>query len=168
MSRRRSRVQGVNKLRRTLKRIDPEVTADVKTAIREGAEAIQADAINLVPYDEGDLARSIDYRVSSDGLAAVVGPAARAAEIVRRKTGSAFKASQVRLSKRNKKLMFEFYKGWWIERGTKGSPKRNIPPQPARPFMKPAYDLNESWILGRVKAGINNALDRASRGAGND
>lgn len=168
MSRRRSRVQGVNKLRRTLKRIDPEVTADVKTAIREGAEAIQADAINLVPRDTGDLARSIDYRVSSDGLAAVVGPAARAAEIVRRKTGSAFKAAQVRLSARNKKLMFEFYKGWWIERGTKGSPKRNIPPQPARPFMKPAFDLNESWILGRVKAGINKALDRASKGGGND
>ena len=188
MSRRRSRVRGVNKLRRTLKRIDPEVTADVKTAIREGAEAIQADAIKLVPKDTGDLARAIDYRVSSDGLAAVVGPAARAAEIVRRKTGSAFKASQVRLSKRNKKLMFEFYKGWWIERGTKGSTKRtipfykgwwigrgtkgstkrNIPPQPARPFMKPAFDLNESWILGRVKAGINKALDRASKGGGND
>lgn len=165
---RRSRVQGVNKLRRTLKRIDPEITSGVKIAIREGAEAIQADAIKLVPKDTGDLARSIDYRVSSDGLSAVVGPAARAAEIVRRKTGSAFKASHVRLSARNKKLMFEYFKGWWVERGTKGSPKHNIPPQPARPFMKPAYDLNESWILGRVKTGINKALDRASRGAGND
>ena len=168
MSRRRSRVQGANRLRRLLKRIDPEITADVKTAIREGAEAIQADAIALVPKDTGALARSIDYRISSDGLAAVVGPAARAAEIVRRKTGSAFKASEVRLSARNKALMFEYFKGYWIEFGTKGAPKKNIPPQPARPFMKPAYDLNESWILGRVKAGINKALDRASRGAGND
>lgn len=81
---------------------------------------------------------------------------------------TAFKASQVRLSKRNKALMFEYFKGYWIEFGTKGAPKKNIPPQPARPFMQPAYDLNESWILGRVKAGINKALDRASRGAGND
>lgn len=163
---RRSRVQGVNKLRRTLRRIDPEATEAVRVAIAEGVQAIELDAVQLVPKDTGDLARSIQHKVSRDGLTAIVGPGANAAEIVRRKAGSAFNVRGVKLSNKNKELMFQFFKGYWIERGTKGNPKKNIPPQPPRPFMKPAYDMNKQWILGRVKKGIANALAKAA-GDGN-
>lgn len=168
-----SRVTGRSKLRRTLRRVDPEITSDIRQVVREGAQAIEADALSFVPVDEGDLARSIEYKIGRDGLTAVIGPGASAAEIKRRATGSAFgqirrsgkRAGQrVNLSKANKQRYFQFLKGVWVEFGTKGNAARNIPPQPARPFMGPAWLANRPWLIGRAQKALRIALQRASRG----
>lgn len=168
-----SRVQGTNKLRRTLRRLDSNLTKGIRHVIQQGAQAIEADALALVPVDEGDLARSIEYKLGRDGLTAVVGPAASAAEIKRKATGSAFgqirrrgkkRGQRVKLSKRNTELYFQFLKGYWIEFGTKGNSQRNIPPQPARPFMGPAFAMNRAWITGRARRALRLALEQASRG----
>lgn len=165
-----SGIRGINKLRRTLRRIEPELQDPIRTAILNTAEAIKQDAIAGAPIDEGDLVRSIDYKTGRDGFTAVVGPGARAAEIVRRRSGSPFATRTrqglvIRLSAANKNLLFQFFKGYWIEFGTKGSPKHNIPPLPARPFMNPAYLLNEEYGKAQVRAAVKAALDRASRGS---
>jgi len=165
----KSGISGTTRLRRTLRRIDPEVTRQVRDVVDEGLQAVVADAIQLVPRDSGDLARSIDYKTARDGLTGVAGPGAQAAEIKRRRSGSAFgvtdrKNRPVRLSKRNKNLFWQFLKGYWIEFGTKGAPEKNIPAQPARPFMRPAWDMNRTWIMGRARKAVARALERASRG----
>lgn len=167
MARGRSSFKGVTKLRKTLRRIEPEVTEQTRQAMRDGAEAITLDAIARVPKDEGDLARSIGYQLGRDGLTAVIGPAAKQVAMVggRTNAGAAFATGskrQRKLSIKNKEALFQFFKGYWIENGTKGSPERNIPPMPARPFMGPAWDLNRDWLLRNVREGINKALEKAS------
>jgi len=165
----RSGIRGINKLRKTLRRIEPEMQEPIKQAIVNTAEAIKLDAIAGAPIDEGDLVRSIDYKIGRDGFTAVIGPGARAAEIARSKGGSAFATRTVsgeiiKMSAANKALLFQFYKGYWHEFGTKGSPENNIPPLPARPFMNPAYQMNEEYGKQQVRAAVKLALERASRG----
>lgn len=165
-----SGIKGLNELRRTLRRIEPELQQPIQTAIHNTAEAIKADAIAGAPVDEGDLVRSIDYKIGRDGFTAVIGPGAKAAEIARSRGGSAFatrtrKGEVIRMSATNKNLLFQFFKGYWHEFGTKGSPEHNIPPLPARPFMTPAYLLNEEYGKAQVRAAVKAALDKASRGS---
>ena len=164
----RSGIRGINKLRRTLRRIEPELQEPIRQAIKNTAESIKLDAVAGAPIDEGDLVRSIDYKIGRDGFTAVIGPGARAAEIARRRAGSPFAtriaSGEIRLSAVNKKDLFQFFKAYWIEFGTKGSPEHNVPPLPARPFMGPAYLLNEEYGKAQVRAAVKQALERASRG----
>lgn len=165
-----SGIRGINHLRRTLRQIEPEISDGVRAAILNTAEAIKQDAIAGAPIREGDLVRSIDYKVGRDGFTAVIGPGAKAAEIARSRGGSPFatqdrKGEIIRMSAANKKLLFQFFKGYWHEYGTKGSPKHNIPPLPARPFMQPAYLLNESYGKAQIRAAVKAALEKASRGS---
>jgi len=161
-----SRMTGVKKLRRTLRRAPDEITDDVRMAVRRGAEAVHADAVARAPIDEGDLVRSIEIRFGRDGLTAVVGPGARAVQLARRKAGTEFatRSPRLRLSRRNKDLLFQFFKGRWIEFGTKGNSRLNIPPQPARPFMGPAADLNKTFFKNEARVAVRRALDRLARG----
>lgn len=166
-----SRMHGTNKLRRTLRRIDPALTGELKMSIRETAEAVVADAIRFTPIDEGDLVRSIDYKLGRDGLTAVIGPGAKAAELVRRKSRSksAFgrldkKGQRIKLSKTNRYLYRQFLKGVWVEFGTKGNPKKNIPPREGKAFMGRAWALNRGWGVRRVRRALTKALDEASHG----
>jgi len=170
---RRSRVEGPNRLRRKLRKIEPDITQQLRNVIRDGANRIAWTAAAFVPVDTGELRASIETKVSSDGMTAIIGPGAKAAEILRTRTGSEFgrfvrkgknRGKKVNLSKMNKRLLMNFYKGYWIEFGTKGSAKKNIPAQPARPFMRPAFDTNQAVIASRVKSAINNILQRASSG----
>lgn len=165
----RSGIRGINKLRKTLRRIEPEMQEPIKRAIVNTAEAIKLDAIAGAPVDEGDLVRSIDYKIGRDGFTAVIGPGAKAAEIARSKGGSAFatrtrRGEIINMSAANKHDLFQFYKGYWHEFGTDGSPEHGIPPLPARPFMNPAFFLNEEYGKQQVRAAVKLALERASRG----
>lgn len=159
MSRRRSGIQGVSKLRRTLRRVEPELLRPLKDAVRDGGEAIKQDQISGAPNDEGDLVREIDYKLGRDGMTAVVGPGARHISISRNPFDT-----RKRMSNPGRHALMQFFKAYWYEFGTKGSPERNIPPQPPRPFLTPAFDLNRAWILRRSRAAIRRAIEQASRG----
>lgn len=170
---RRSRVRGVNSLRRKLRRMPELIQREVKDPLRDGLNRIGRDARGLAPVDSGDLRAAIDVKLSRDGLSGIVGPGAAAAEIVRTRTGSIFgqnaksgknKGQPIRLSKNNKKLYFQMLKGYWNEFGTKGNADKNIPAQPARPFMRPAREINMRRIKLMVSKGINAGLRRAARG----
>lgn len=163
---RRSRVTGTNALRRKLRRMPDEVVAALRTEVRRGLDEIEKDALGLVPVDEGDLAQSIEVKVSRDGLTGIVGPGARAAEIVRRKTGSAFgvSSSKVNLRRSTAEQLMQFFVGYWLEFGTKGSPENNVPPLAPRPFMSPAYDVNRRAIVRRISKAVDRVLERVAKG----
>ena len=170
---RRSRVSGVNTLRRKLRRMPEDIQREIKDPLRDGLNRIGRDARSRAPVDQGDLRASIDVKMSRDGLSGIVGPGASAAEIVRRRTGSVFgrnaksgknKGKPIRLSKMNKHLYWQFMKAYWAEFGTKGNPEKNIPKQDARPFMGPARDTNIRGIRLRISKGVNRGLRRAARG----
>lgn len=159
-------LQNVSSLRRKLRRIAQDAENTIKPVVEEIAEAIKQDAIARAPQDSGDLVRSIDKKLSADGLTAVIGPAIRTAAVARTVRGSAFanRKLDVKLGAKSKKALFQFFKGYWIEFGTKGAPERNIPPQPARPFMGPAFDVNRDWGMEKIKDEINATLKRAADG----
>lgn len=157
--RQRSGLRGVNSLRRTLRRIEPEAKAELATAVEEGAEAILQDMVMLVPKDSGDLAHLLDKRVARDGSTARVGLV-------------------------TKKRQQDGFYARFLEYGTKGyaagqtrsrqgskttsTVRRNVPARAATPFMGPAFDLNKDWILERASKGIDLALARAAEGPKDD
>jgi hypothetical protein len=163
-SARRARgLQGVPALRKKLRRIDPAISGELKKVVKEGAEAIMFDAVSGAPRQFGDLQYSIDYKISSDGFTAVIGPGVKAAEIVRRKTGSAFghTSKKVNLNASNKHDLYQYFKGYWIEFGTKGG--NGVAALQANPFMQPAYKTNERWIVDNTRNAINSILDRVAK-----
>lgn len=153
----------LSKTRKLLRRLPDDLTIPIRAAFEQGAADIADEArFNLAStrtMQTGDLMASIEHKVSRDGLTAVVGPGAKAANIIKKALGSEFATSSTKfqLSKGNKKLLFQFFKGYWLEFGTK-----HIAP---RPFMGPAFDANKDAISAEVQKGIKNALDRAARGA---
>lgn len=155
------RIQGADKLRRKLRAMEKHVQSGIRPAVTEVATAIKYDAILRAPEDSGDLKAEIGFKVSQDGMSAVIGIGAESVALVKAVGGSAFNTS-VKMSSITKHKLWQFFKGYWAEFGTKGSPERNIPPQPARPFMQPAYDVNESWGKARVRDAVNAQLKRVS------
>lgn len=155
-------LNGVSSLRKKLRNMEPIVQSGLREAITEVAIYIEADAKSLVPKDTGDLAASIEHKVSPDGLAASIGPAARSASVAKAVRGSAFatRSLQKPIGAATAEKLFQYFKGVWIEFGTKGNAEKGIPPQPARPFMRPAFDMNEKWAVARIKELIDAQLKR--------
>ena len=132
-ARQRRGFAGVTKLRKTLRRLEPESSAGIKKALTDGARDIHFDMYTNVPKDTGETAYHLSYKIARDGLTARIG-------LIGKKDVAAGYAAQ------------------FIEYGTKGYPKRNIPKQRARPFMRPAFDRNKNKILQNINREIEKAL----------
>lgn len=164
-ARRRSGFQGVTKLRKTLRRLEPEATKEIKAKIARGAQDIKDDAVrgarNLDKpgVGTGEMIRSITYTFGRDGMTALIGPGADRLKVSK----SPFNTTLYK-TKRDKEAAFNFFKAYWFEFGTKGYPKRNIPPQPARPFMNPAWDMNKDDLIRDIRAEVAKALKVAASG----
>lgn len=166
----RARFRGFAKLRRTLRRMEPELLTETRSAIGDGAERMKADMIAGAPRSgdrptspPSDIVSNIAIKKGRDGMTAVIGPGARFISI----SANPFDTSK-RMSRRKGAAVWAFAKAYWYEFGTKGSPERNVPPQPARPFMQPAFDRNRDQTLAAARAGIRSALQAASRGPTED
>lgn len=164
-ARQRSGFFGVTKLRKTLRRLDPEIVDGVKAEFRQGAEAIEFDAISnammLGVIDSGDMVASITTKYARDGLTAVIGPGASVVRVNK----SPFN-TRLYVSQKSKDMAWQFFKGYWAEFGTKGDPERGIPAQPPRPFMNPAFDANKTRISRDVRSAVNLAMRQVSAGDG--
>ena len=126
----RKGLRGVNNLRRILRRIPDEMTAEVRQEIKESAELIEYDAKVNVHKDSGDLAAAISHKLGRDKLSASIGFDARWKKLWR-------------------------LAGWrahFVEFGT--SKTR------ARPFLFPAWEMNKKDIEKRIAKAINNTLKR--------
>jgi HK97 gp10 family phage protein len=135
----RSRTELDPRFRRLMQRLPAALAAPISAEIRRSAVRVMAAAVARVPVDTGDLKKSIGMRVT--GTSAEVG----------------FDPKRFR---RNWKRA-----GWrakFTELGTKGSASRNIPPQPPRPFLRPAFESNRQEIIQRHRRAIAAVLSRAA------
>ena len=134
----RSRTELDPRFRRLMQRLPDSMTDPISRAIAESAEAVWADAVTRVPVDTGELQRAVGKRVTPTSAEVGFDP---------------------------KKFRREWKKAGWravfVEKGTKGSPERNIPPQPARPFLRPAFEANRRWIMERHRAAVARTLRMA-------
>src|SRR5690554_3798604 len=119
-ARQRSGLRGVNRLRRVLRRIEPEMRSELREAVEEGAEAILQDMIRLTPKRTSNLARLLAKKVAPDGLTAQVGLITKKAQ----RDGFYFR---------------------FLDGGTKGDPDRGVPPFAALHIRATAFDLNREW-----------------------
>lgn len=160
--------QGVNKLRRTLRRIDPEITQEVRDLVESAGKKIASDiksnSAHLV--DSGDMIESIGYKVSRDGLSVVAGVEAEATKIIlgaikgtRKKSGKLTLATQRKI-----KTRMNVYKAIWHEFGTKGSSRHNIPPIHPQRMHQRAFDANAPGLKKKFSAAIEKALRGAANG----
>lgn len=165
---RKSGFSGITKLRKTLRRVDPELSEGLKKIVRDGASDIARDMADLAPRDDGDLRASISYKVGSDGFTAIIGPGADRASV----RSKGFKASKAKYTKagnmtkatlKDKHARYQLYKALWLEFGTKAG-KKGSAAQPARPFIAPAMDINRMRISARATSEINRIIKRAADG----
>lgn len=174
MARRRSRVEGPNKLRQKLRRFPEDATKDLRKVMEAAAVEIERDAIGRLAASRqqqtGDLLQSISHQMSRDGLSFVVGPGVKGAELARRRTGSATGKTIARGKSRGEKLdlstmrrrdVWNFIKGYWLEFGTKGSD--GSPRIAPMPFMSTAYEANRARIQRAVRNALNRAINKAAR-----
>ena len=97
------------------------------------------DMLSTIPKDSGETAQHLSYKVSRDGLTARIGFI-------------------------GKKDVEAGYVARFIEYGTKGYPKRNIPAQPARPFMAPAFDKSKGRVAKEISDEIGKLLAKLASG----
>lgn len=135
----RSRTELDPRFRRLMQRLPSDLANPISRVIAESARAVWADAVQRVPVDTGALRDSIGIRTTP--ASAEVG----------------FDAKKFR-----REWKRAGWRAWFIEKGTKGSPARNIPPMSARPFLRPAFEANRQWIMDRHRAVVARVLARAS------
>lgn len=137
--------------RKLLRRLPEELTAPIKKVIAEGAAAILDDMKAAAPRSDG--------------------PGPHAADALRLKIGrDGFTADVGLIGKRANK------KGFYLrfaEYGTKGTAEGfgkgiALPPQPARPWLAPAFDKNAKTLKAQAEAFINRAINAAAAVATTD
>lgn len=135
----RSRTELDPRFRRLMQRLPDSITDSITAEIHRSAILVAAEATARVPVDTGALRDSIGIRTT--------------------KTSAEVGFDPKRFRRKWKKA------GWrakFTELGTKGSPARNIPAQPARPFLRPAFEANKRQIMERHRAAVAAVLNRAA------
>lgn len=135
---RRSGLQGVTKVRRLLRRLPNDLVAPVRKELATGAKDILQDAKVRVPKNERVLEQALTAKGSRDGFSWQIG---------------------IRGLRAKRKAFY----GAFVEFGTQGAPDRNIPAQPARPFLFPAFESQKKPIIAAVRRAINRVLRRAAQ-----
>ena len=155
-------LSGVSQLRRKLRRMPEDVREVVQKAIADGAELVKFEQLKRVPVDEGDLAASIEIKLSGDKLAAEVGPGART---MKAKRAAGWRSHFVEFGTRphSTKPQARLLKGGQKEGAGKGGMH---PGTPARPFIRPALKENMGEITKMIDAAVDQALKKASDGGG--
>ncbi len=171
--------EGVTKLRKTLRRLEPEATQELKNVTIEAGEMLKFLVLGNVQANgliwTGDMAQWVDSKLSGDKLTVVVGVGAGNAHI--RKNGFAgvtakYTASGnlTKATVRNRDARWAMYKALWAEFGTKGASFSyngravTIPPQPATNFHQKAFDQAAPRIRQQAGLALKNILRDAVNG----
>jgi len=136
-----------------LRRILTEVDAGIRPAMQDSVNKLQKEIMQNVPVNTGNLKSLITSHVAKNGLRGEVGL-------------------------RGKKAREKGFYARFIEYGTKGhkvdaskkvlssgsntfGTSANIPAQPARPFLQPAWDNEKHGIIARINKVIEGSIKKA-------
>ena len=163
--------QGVTKLRKTLRRLEPEASEELQNVVLEAGEMLQFLILGSAPVMSGDLRDHVGYKLSRDKLTVLAGVGANSASIQKigfgeSKTRYTKAGNESSASLRDKADRWALYKALWAEFGTKGSPAHGIPAQPATHFHQKAFDQASPRIRAQATSAISKALKKASSGGG--
>lgn len=163
---RRSRSFIRSEFRNALKRLDPELTKGIRSAVADSIHAMHAEILAATPVRTGRLKSKIRATVSKDSLQGRIF-IRKTKGLIRRDRRK--KPVRVRLSAEERKLR--------DEAKAKEKVKRKVPPhtyayfiefgtlqKPAQPFFFPAFERNKKAITDKVAEEINRALGRIGRG----
>ncbi len=187
---RQNYVSGGNATRIKLSKMSREAGKPIKETLEKVAQQMETTAKERVPDVTGSLRDSIEYHISSDGVTAMIGPSLKKGMVRSSQKNSAPRLlpknvdfSKIRKSTRD--AYWQAVKGYWTEFGTKGgvvklrkdSGKKTlsdgdaffgdsvvIPPQPAQPFMNPAFEAHK----GEAVQELNIALKRMMQQIANE
>lgn len=127
----RVRRSGGSRLRKQLRRLEPELRAPIRADMdRAGKELVDAMEA-MAPKETGEMADAAMYKVSSDGLGVSAGYSAKQGGFKRQWKKGGFKAL-------------------WQEFGTKK--------HPATPFIRPAYKQKLAGILTRIETSVRDVI----------
>ena len=130
---RKSRITGVSRLRRKLRRFDKAVLAEIREVVAEGGELIRNEAIKRVPVKTGNLR-----------------------DVLRHRSAVAIRGDRlsVKVGVRTKSLMKRGFYAMFVEFGTKSVP--------ARPFLVPAFKATLPLLVRWSAAAINRAVNKVA------
>lgn len=134
----RSRIDGVSKLRKSLRRMPEAVTKELTIVMAEAGRELEAEIRAGAPVAEGYLRDATTHQVSRDGLGVVAGYSQRRPGFKRAWKKGGFKSL-------------------WQEFGTIHHAKS--------PFISPAFKRVLPGILNRIDAAVERVL-RAARSYG--
>ena len=151
----------VSELRKLLRRIEKDIreggSQEVQDAISESARLAESTMKSLAPRKTGEMAASIRSAIAPDGLSALVGPGVKGAKTVKRKTGT-YGSKAVKNSKTTEKDLFQMYKAYWLEVGTKKMSDK-------KKFVQPTRDLIKDDVIKKIDDAVKRVLSRL-RGKG--
>ena len=143
-------VRGGSAVAAALRLYPARLRSRLEDAISEAAELLLADMRRRVPRDSGALARALVTAMSESGLAAHIGLPTR-------------------------RLPSRYFYARFIEAGTKGGQvtyrrrgsakihTMNVPFRAARPFMRPALDLNRAAVERMIRDAVANTIREGRR-----
>lgn len=126
----RVKSSGQSRLRRQLRRLPKDMTAEIKTEMDAAGKALRDEIVAKAPKDQGDLAQAAHYRVSNDGLGVSVGFSTKSGFLRKWKAGG-FVA------------LFQEY-------GTRH--------HAAQPFIRPAWRAKIAGILDSIDATVSRVI----------
>lgn len=144
-------VEGLDRARRAMRRLTPEIAAQVNAALDKGAEEIRSRATAIAPRDTGELSRSLEVRTTLDGFRGT-GAVGNFARMVR---GQALGFTRFIGVFPDRKGSPGWYAAW-VEFGTAKST--------AKPFLRPAFFSLRRRALGRVSRAISAGAKQVARG----
>lgn len=129
-------VTGVSELRRRLRRLPPDTTAELRKVFKEEAASFQTALQAAAPRDKGRLGAAALAIPSRDELGFAAGYSKKRAGFKRMWKRGGFVAL-------------------WQEFRTKQAP--------AQPFIEPTYEARKAGVLQRIERALQQMLQRAGR-----
>ena len=154
-----TRVDGLERLRRKLRRLPDAARAEIAKAMEQSAAEIVALAKSLVPVDSGDLRDSIGWTWGDAPQGSITLGTVR-------QSGSGAGNMVITVYAGNSEAFY----ARWVEFGT--SPHTNEgmfagshnPGTPARPYFYPAYRALRRRVRGRVTRAVNRSAKKVAAG----
>ena len=134
MTRKRSGVQGGNKLRRALRKLPKELREEFGDGLKKHSQILAKDIERRAARNKGDLAKAVHFRLAGDRLSSHIGYSQKRPGFKRKWKKGGFVAL-------------------WAEFGTRH--------HKSQPFIRPAFRSRVEYIKADMRTMLNRMISRA-------